>query len=385
MKSNKVCAIVGNITDYKNGLGGLVENRPLATLPFGGKYRLIDFQLSAVANAGIRSVYAVFKHNEMRSVFDHIGSGKEWGLDTLLNRYFLGFYEELEEMQCKGENYYAAMIDYLVKSKSDQTVFMSSNILANVDLRQILQVHKNNGKNLTVAYKKFAPADLNGSNIVLELDESNHVKNAHNFKRDIDTSERVNLNMGIYIIDTQWLISSLREAYKTNLPPTLQSWLAEKLQTEETLAYEYTGYVSNIFDVSSYYNANMDLLDPATFNALFFSSNKVYTKVKNEAPTYYASSSNVKNSQSGSGSIIEGDVENSVLSRNIRVKKGAKVSNSILMPSVKIEENAIVENAIIDKNVIIESGAVVRGTNEKPVVITKGTVVSALVDSLIVE
>ncbi|MDR2464897.1 MAG: glucose-1-phosphate adenylyltransferase subunit GlgD, partial [Streptococcaceae bacterium] len=147
MKSNKVCAIIGNITAY-DALGKLVENRPLATLPFGGKYRMIDFQLSAVANAGIRNMYAVFKHTEMRSVFDHIGSGKEWGLDTLLNRYFLGFYEDHEMMKKRGEDYYGAVIDYLEKSKSDQTVFMSSNILANVDLRQVIQVHKDLGKNM---------------------------------------------------------------------------------------------------------------------------------------------------------------------------------------------------------------------------------------------
>ncbi|MDR0922026.1 MAG: glucose-1-phosphate adenylyltransferase subunit GlgD [Lactobacillales bacterium] len=374
MKSNKVCAILGNISEF-NGLGQLVVERPLATLPFGAKYRLIDFQLSSIANANIRNVYTVFRYNEIHSVFDHIGSGKEWGLDTLLNRYFLGFYEDVQLRKDRGEDYYAQMIDYLVKSKSDQTVFLSSNMLANVDLRTLIQVHKNQGKKLTVAYKKYSPAQMSTNNTILEICD-NSVVGTHYFNPEVDTEDRVNLNMGLFMVETDWLINQLRGAYKTNAPISLQYFLSEQLGKEDTATYEYTGYLSNIFDVKSYYEANMDMLDPAIFNALFFSNNKVYTKVKNEAPTYYSKDSHVRSSQFASGSIIEGTVENSIISRMVVVAKDATVKGSIVMPGGKIKSGAIVEYAILDKNVIVEDGVIIQGTQENPVVIKKGSVIT---------
>jgi glucose-1-phosphate adenylyltransferase len=377
MKSNKVCAIIGNISEYV-GLGDLVANRPLATLPFGGKYRLIDFQLSSVANANIRNVYTVFRHNEMHSVFDHIGSGKEWGLDTLLNRYFLGFYEDVQAQKNRGEDYYAQMIDYLEKSQSAQTVFLSSNMLANVDLRSMVNVHRKQGNNLTVAYKKYDAKQMSTNNSVVEVKGETAIGN-HFFNGAADSTfdGRVDMNMGVYVVETDWLIAKLRDAYKTDAPVSLQFFLQDQVGVEATTAFEFEGYVANIFDVKSYYDANMDMLDPATFTALFFSGNKVYTKVKNEAPTYYAESSSVSNSQFASGSIIEGTVVDSVLSRNARVDADATVKSSIVMPGGRIESGATVEYAIIDKNVVIASGVTVRGTANAPVVIKKGANVQA--------
>jgi glucose-1-phosphate adenylyltransferase len=371
MKSNKVCAVIGNITEFE-GLGTLVERRPLATLPFGAKYRLIDFQLSQVANANIRNVYTVFRHTEISSVFDHIGSGKEWGLDTLSNRYFMGFYEDVLEQKDRGENYFQGIIDYLEKSHSDQTVFMSSNMLCNVDLRSLVINHRKQGKNMTVVYKKYDPSRVSTNNAILSINENGFVTETHRFNPEVDKEERVNLNMGIFTVETDWLIEKLRNAYTENAPISLQFFLAQLLDTEETAAYEYTGYLSNIYDVKSYFDANMDMLDPATFNALFFSQNKIYTKVKNEAPTYYAEHSTVSNAQFASGSMINGTVESSLLSRNVDVQENASVKNSIIMPRCVIKSGAKVEYAIVDKDVTIEPNVEIRGTVDNPVVIRKG-------------
>ncbi|MGC4388003.1 sugar phosphate nucleotidyltransferase, partial [Streptococcus suis] len=94
-------------------------------LPFDGKYRLIDFQLSSLANAGIRSVYGIFRGQNIRSIFDHIRSGREWGLNTLLSHYFLGFYNTENDSQVTDKDYYDQILTYLKRSGSDQTVYMS--------------------------------------------------------------------------------------------------------------------------------------------------------------------------------------------------------------------------------------------------------------------
>ena len=140
---------------------------------------------------------------------------------------------------------------------------------------------------------------------------------------------------------------------------------------ENAFAYEYTGYLANIHSVESYYKANRDMLESQKFYSLFTPNQKVYTKVKNEEPTYYSSVSKVTNSQFASGSIVEGEVVNSVISRNIRLHEGSSVKDSILFPRVHVEKNATVEYAIVDKGVKIAEGVTIRGTVDHPVVIQK--------------
>lgn len=137
------------------------------------------------------------------------------------------------------------------------------------------------------------------------------------------------------------------------------------------LAFEYTGYLSNISSIKSYYDANMDMLTPNKFYSLFFSNQKVYTKVKNEEATYFDKQSNVSNSQLASGSIIKGYLDHSIVSRNCLLEKGTRVVNSIIFPKVKIGEGATIENTIIDKCVKVASGVTLKGSLDKPLVIPK--------------
>lgn len=373
--NNRVSAIIGNVQEYDK-MGDLVENRPVATMPFGGKYRLIDFQLSAIANSDIHSVYSTFLHTKIQSVYDHVGSGREWGLDTILSRSFIGVYEGNHATQECSENYFDKIITYLKRSHSAQTVFMTSNILANIDLDQLILTHRRHDKKMTVAYKKMLPEKVSPLNTILELDEHSDVIGHRNFDAALDKEERVNMNMALFVVDTQWLIDELEKDYHTNAPISTLHFLMEHVEREKATAYEFTGHVANIYDVKSYYDANMEMLDPAVFNTLFFASNKIYTKVKNEAPTYYAPTSQVRNSQFASGSIIEGTVESSIISRNNVIKKSAIVKDSLILPNVEVSEGAVIEYAIVDKNTVIKNDVIIRGTKENPLVVKKGSVVT---------
>jgi glucose-1-phosphate adenylyltransferase len=153
----------------------------------------------------------------------------------------------------------------------------------------------------------------------------------------------------------------------------LRFLLRDLTVSENALAFEYTGYLANISSVKSFYDANMDMLDPQKFYSLLYSNQKVYTKVKNEESTYFDSCSTVKNSQFASGSIIKGSIDHSIISRNCYIERKSSVSNSIVFPKVKIGEGAVVENAVIDKNVVIAPGVTIRGTKDNPVVVAKST------------
>lgn len=369
MKSDKYSAILGNAIGFPD-MESLTDNRPLANLPFDGKYRLIDFQLSSLANAGIRSVYGIFRGQNIRSIFDHIRSGREWGLHTLLSHYYLGFYNTDQTHEIADEDYYNQILTYLKRSGSDQTVYMSCDILCNINLEQVIHLHNANKKPITVVYKKLPKKSVSGANDILEIDETDVVIGKHSYEDCTD--ELIPMSADMYVVDTPWLISKLEEEAKKDDPRKIRFLLRELIIEERALAFEYTGYLSNIYSVKSYYDANMDMLDRNKFQSLLYSNQRVFTKVKNEESTYFDEKSVVNNSQFASGSIITGTVEHSIVSRSCHVKEGAKVSHSVIFPKVTIEEGATVEYAIIDKTVTIPAGVTIRGSLEKPIVIGKG-------------
>ncbi|WP_057491452.1 glucose-1-phosphate adenylyltransferase subunit GlgD [Streptococcus orisasini] len=367
MKIDKYSAILGSAIGFPE-MEGLTNARPLASLPFDGKYRLIDFQLSNLANAGIRSIYGIFRGQNIRSIFDHIRSGREWGLNTLLSHYFLGFYNTREDSIYADKDYYDQILTYLKRSGSDQTIYMSCDILCNIDLQQVIHLHNANKRNMTVVYKKL-PADvISKANDILEIDESDTVVGRHD---SYVGDELAKMSAGIYIVNTLWLIEQMEKEDQKENPQNLRFLLRDLTVSERALAFEYTGYLANISSVKSYYDANMDMLDSQKFYSLLYSNQKVYTKVKNEEATYFAPSSTVKNAQFASGSIVRGTVEHSIVSRNCRISDNSRVANSIVFPKVTIGEGAVVENAILDKNVTIAPGVTIRGTADKPVVIAK--------------
>ncbi|KXT82030.1 glucose-1-phosphate adenylyltransferase subunit GlgD [Streptococcus oralis] len=374
MKIDKYSAILGNTVGFHD-MSTLTEHRPVASLPFGGKYRLIDFPLSSLANAGVRSIFGIFQQDNISSVFDHIRSGREWGLSTLLSHYYLGIYNTRVESSTVGKEYYQQLLTYLKRSGSNQTVSLNCDVLINIDLNQVFHLHNTTDRPITVVYKKLPKESISEVNAILEIDETDHVR-SHKLFDSKSTDEVYNMSTDIFVVDTPWLIERLEKEAKKEHPEKLRYVLRDLAVKEGAFAYEYTGYLANIHSVESYYQANRDMLDSHKFYSLFSPNQKIYTKVKNEEPTYYAIGSKVKNSQFASGSIIEGTVDNSVLSRNIYIHKNSLVKDSILFPRAVIHENATVEYAILDKGVEVEEGVTIRGTLEHPIVIKKGAKVT---------
>lgn len=374
MKIDKYSAILGNTVGFHD-MDGLTEHRPIASLPFGGKYRLIDFPLSNLANAGIRSVFGIFQNENISSVFDHIRSGREWGLSTLLSHYYLGIYNTPVESSTVDEEYYRQILTYLKRSGSDQTVALNSDVLVNIDLNQVFHLHNTAEPKITVVYKKLPKELISDVNSILEIDESDKVLGHELFQGG--DKEVYNMSTDIFVVDTPFLIEKLEEEAAKEEPRKLRYVLRDLAVAENAfVAYEYTGYLSNIHSVKAYFDANLDMLESQKFYSLFAPNQKVYTKVKNEEPTYYAASSDVKVSQFASGSLVRGKVDHSVVSRNVDLAEGSTVNHAVIFPRVEVGKNATVEYAIVDKGVKIADGVTIRGTENNPVVIKKGSVVT---------
>lgn len=368
MKTNKTCAILADIKKIDDLLP-LTTRRPVSLLPFDSIYRMIDFNLSNVIDADIHSIYMIFNQGMTQSVIDHISGGKEWNLSSLPNRYFMHFFEGLQERELEDDHYYDSVIEYIEKSDSEFTVFMGNKMLCNLDLSQVKNVHKMHREDITVVYKKMPKNQIAAGDIILDISKNGKVEGistAKNMETELD-----NLFMNICIVKSDWLIQELKK-WRTNEDiVTIEDVLKDAMKSKTTWAFEYTGYLSNIFDIKSYYDANMEMLESTKFLSLLHSSKKIYMKNINEVPTYYSKSSSVSNSQIAAGCLIYGNVSRSLISSGTIINEEAEVNNSIIMAKSTIKKNAIVRYAILDKNVVIDEGVQVIGTPEKPIVIKK--------------
>lgn len=371
-----MCAIIGNEHEYTSLLP-LTKNRPLSTLYFDCKYRIMDFALSSVVNANIRNVFMIMNEGRIKSVFDHLGGGREWGLDSIGSYQYISFYQDILRRKAEGKTYFDDVIDYLQKSKASYTVFISNKILANVDLRAVLKIHQAQNNEITAVFKRVARNNIASDDQILTLGENGTVLGTKKFNDLSEKDDTYNLAMGIFIANTDWLIKALDAGQNAGAPTSIEEFLVSELTKVKSSAYEYTGYMSNIYSVKSYYQANMDMLNPEKFNSLLFSSQKVITRTKNEVATYFTEDSEVRRSQFATGCVIKGKVEDSLISRRTVVENGAEVIGSVLMGSANVGENTSVKYAILDKNVTIDANLKIEGTPEKPVVIEKDTHITA--------
>jgi len=292
-----------------------------------------------------------------------------------LSHYYLGIYNTPVENTTVGPEYYQQLLTYLKRSGSNQTVALNCDVLMNIDLNQIFHLHNTIDRPITVVYKKLHLQNISDVNAVLEIDETDHVTEQKLFDGK-NPDEVYNMSTDVFIVDTPWLIEKIEEEAKKEYPQKLRYILRDLAVEYNAFAFEYTGYLANIHSVESYYQANLDMLENQKFMKLFSPNQKVYTKVKNEEPTYYSKTSNIKSSQFASGSIVEGTVERSVVSRRVHLHEGSEVRSSLLFPGVVIHENAIVEHAILDKGAEVAAGVTIRGTKEAPIVVKKGTIVT---------
>lgn len=353
----------------------MVDLRLMASLPFASRYRLVDFVLSSMSNCGIDNVVILPNRNYL-SLMDHIGNGREWDL-TRKNggvNIYPPFAENGSQL-ASGRVVALANILRMLKEQTEKYVVMSdSNFAANIDFNKIIKSHIETKADVTVVYKKqtlpetFLKSDDVNQDIYYSFDiEGGRIKEIN-----VNPTEGVhNLSMNIFVVERELLIKLISEAYGHGLVHFTRDVLWAQRDTLNIQAYEYDGYVARILSINSYFDENMKLLKDENLDALF-AGTPIYTKVRDDNPTRYISGSKVRNAMVADGCLIEGEVENSILFRGVKVGKGAKVKNCILMQDTVIEAGAEIEYLITDKMVTISADKEMSGTDTYPVYIVKG-------------
>ena len=363
--------IFANIHD--DALPQLTRNRTLGAVPFGGRYRLIDFILSNMVNSGISSV-GVIARNNYHSLVHHLGSGKEWDLSrkfgglTVYPPYSTAgsglYHGRLEAMK--------NMMGHIVRAKEEYAVLADSNLILNIDLEKVIQFHEDHNAAITCVYKTTELNQKDASDLVLyETDEHNRVGKVLVNPRESQGTVRNSL--GIWVLKRDLLIRILDDAQATGKQSFERDILARHCNEWKIMGYGFEGYVEQIRSIPDYYRAATKLLDAEIRKELFQRDRPIYTKIHDEAPVYYAPDAKATGSLIANGCRIEGTVENSILGRGVYVAKGAVVRNSLLMQGVSVSEGATVDCAIIDKNAYVAPQRNLSGAPTYPIVIEKGS------------
>lgn len=369
---------MGVVFTYENDkfLRELTMARTTASVPFGGRYRIIDFILSNLVNSGVTNVGIITKNN-YHSLMDHLGTGKEWDLSRKRDGLFILPPFASEE----GRGWYNGNIEalysiltYIKRSKEDYVIISGSGLVCNMRYDEALEFHEEKGADITVIYNETLAEnyDFVTGDAIVQITEGGRITDIA--FRPMNNSI-IKLSMGKYIIDKRLLEYLITEAVAHSRFDFEKDILQRKISELKIYGHKYDGYAARINSIKSYYKHSMEILDMEVREKLFCISNPIYTKVKDEVPCMYGGITRVANSLLADGCIIDGEVDNCVIFRGVKVRRGAKLKNCIVMQDSDIMENSVISNAILDKNVIIREGRMLMGHENYPVVLSKGIIV----------
>lgn len=357
---------------YDECISEITGIRTMGSIPFACRYRLIDFALSNMVNAGIEKVGVLTKSN-YQSLMDHLGTGKPWDLSRKNDGLFIlppfstseagGNADKLASL--KG------IMGFISRSKEEYILLSDCNTVLNLDIEALTNYHTEKNADITIVYKNGKKPNLTDV-IVLDMNSDNKTE-----KISISpvTEENVNYSLNVILMKKSLLERLINDAISLNHKDFEADLIQGNVGKLDIYGYEVTGYAETIESLESYFKVNMELLDMKNCDDLFNTDRPIYTKVRDDMPAIYGIGSDVKNSLVADGCMIEGTVENSILFRGVRVEKGAVVKNSIIMQDGFIAQNASLNCVVADKRVVITPNKTLSGAENYPVYIGKEIVV----------
>ncbi len=370
--------ILSNI--HNASIPELTGIRTMASIPFGCRYRLVDFPLSNMVNSGITKI-GIVTHNNYRSLMDHIGTGKDWDLARrsggikILPPY-LTTYDA-----ANGGKLYTTRLEALMGvsgfisgCKEDYIVISDCDGICNIDLSEVIDRHIETNAELTIVTRKVTSAqDVAAGSKVITSDEEGRIIDLFSYHGNDEVEE---ISTNIMVANKTFLMNAISEAGGYGYTDFYHDAVARVLGKARIYRYLYEGIFIQVTSLESYFKNSMKLLENDVRDGLFnVDQRPIFTKLRNSAPTRYAGDAKVKNSFVADGCVIEGTVENSILFRGVRVGKGTVVKNSILMQDTFTGNNVTLNCVITDKNVVIRDERALSGHESMPFFIPKGTMV----------
>lgn len=365
-----------NVNVKDDILDELTYSRCIASVPFGGNYRLIDFMLSSMVNSGIQNVVVLTLH-KYRSLMDYLGNGKAWDLN--LNRKDEGLsilspnvFYSLKYFQGDIQNFYSN-IDFFQRSRQKDVLITRSNMICNLDITEVVNFHRRTQADITFLYRENDDlVEESPWRRKLEIGADGRVLN---LEQGTEKVKGKKVLLEIFVMSKALLIDLIESCMINRTGDLLHDGIIKNQENLKIFAFPAKGYLGVINSIALYYKHSLNLLKPANWQELFFRPGFIYTKAEDEPPTKYMRGARVTGSLLAGSCVIEGKVENSVLFRGVQVKRDAYIKDSIILPESEIEEKAQIEYAILDKEVRVSRGKVVKGRKDNPSVIPERTII----------
>lgn len=357
---------------HDSSIPNLTKDRTFASVPFGGRYRMIDFPLSNCINAGVIDIGIVTKAN-YQSLMEHIDNGSEWdlarkrgGLKILPpygNKNFGIYHGKLEAL--------GAALDFIKKIPCKYILLSDCDLVANIDYSELINEHIKKGSDISVVYKNdFLDREMASNSVVFNFDDDNILKEV---MINPNVEGCMNFSLNIFIFERDFLHTLITNSICKGDYKLDRDFLQKKCKEYKIKGIEYKGYVHPICSLQSYYKANMDLLKHEVREKLFNLDRPIYTRVSDETPVKYGANSKITDSFIADGCVIDGCVEHSIIFRGCKVSSGTCVKNSILMQRTSVGENCDLQYVISDKNVRIQDERTLISNEQYPTYISKNT------------
>lgn len=370
--------IFSNIHD--SAIPELTNRRTMASVPFGCRYRLVDFPISNMVNSGITKV-GIITHNNYQSLMDHIGTGKDWDLARRSGGIkiippFITAYENSAAARLYSTRLEALMgaFGFISRCTEEYIAFSDCDGICNIDLSDVLQAHEKNDADITIVTRRISPGDdVSQSMYIVSSDDKGEITDVSAYH---PSDVPVQISTNIMVMKRTFLINMISDAEAHGYTDFYRDIICRNCGRYRMYSYNYDGFYIMITSLASYFSASMKLLDADMRNGLFNVRNRpIYTKVRNSSPTIYSEKADVKNSYVADGCIIDGKVENSILFRGVHVGKGTVVRNSVLLQDTFTGDDVMLNCVISDKNVVIKNGRMLSGHETMPFFLSKGTIV----------
>lgn len=370
MNGNRVLGIVfANI--HEEALDSLTAMRTMGSVPFCSRYRLIDFPLSNMVDSGISKIGVVTNAN-FQSLMDHVGTGKPWDLSRKNDGLYL-----LPPFSLASASIWENRIDalygnlnFLQQSNQSYVLMSDCNNILSADYSDLFNAHEESGADITiVGVKGKMPKSIDS---VLSFDKIDANGRITEMSLDKNTDDEVFYSCNVMIMKKYLLETLVTTAHSKNETSYQRNIIMANVDKLKIHAYDATeSFVGTMDSIQSYYDISMSILEKDNRKKLF--KHTISTKERDDMPTIYGIESSLKNSLVADGCIINGEVENCIIFKGVKIGKGAKVKNSILMQDTVVGDNATINCVIADKNVSIKDGVELSGANTFPICLSKNT------------
>ena len=333
---------------YDNTVPELVTERAMASIPFAGRYRMIDFLISNLSNSGVDRIQVYVKANP-RSLIEHLGTGRHYNINSKRGKLHILTAEDMSANSAYNSDICTYMFNMqsIEEAPDPYVIITASNMIFRADYAELLDQHIKSGADISILYKNVDNAkesfincdvlNLNRQKGVLSIDQ-----NHGNYKNRA-------VSCGTYILSKELFISLVKKAANTSSMYWFKDIINDECPELDIRGISLRGFFACVSDFKSYYDANISLLDFDKAKDLFNSEWPIYTRTNDSCPTHYYDTAEIRNSVVSNGCQVEGTIENSILGRGCIIHKGAVIKNSVVLAGAEIGEGVHVENQVVDK------------------------------------